>query len=76
MKVCDWYENGKDFEAVLEAAIDNAEQPNERQFVDDMDNNHSKYGFSMYLSGAQNDWLRNIAKRGGGRLPELKGEER
>lgn len=61
-KLEDLFDNGDEFEDVLEAAEDEARPGREEEFVAEVRKKWETFGLRAYLSQAQADWLKRIAK--------------
>ena len=55
--------SGKQFEQLLKDAEAGAETEREEDFVDDMKQRFEEYGMRMFLSDAQEEWLKDLAGR-------------
>jgi hypothetical protein len=53
----------KQFEQLLKDAEAGAETEREELFVADMQQRFEEYGMRMYLSDAQEEWLKDLAER-------------
>ena len=53
----------KQFEQLLKDAEAGAETEREEDFVADMQQRFEEYGMRMYLSDAQEEWLKDLAAR-------------
>ena len=58
----DHFDNGDEFEDVLDAAEDEAHPGAEEEFVEQMRAAWSAYGLRAFMSEPQANWLRRIAK--------------
>ncbi len=62
MKISDHFDNGDEFEDVLEAAEDEAKLGREEEFVAQMRVAWKDYGLKAFMSEAQANWLKRISK--------------
>lgn len=62
MKIADHFDNGDEFEDVLEAAEDEAKPGWEEEFVADWRLKWKEYGMQAYMSEKQLDHLVRISK--------------
>lgn len=62
MKIEDHFDNGEEFEDVLDEAEAEARPGREEEFVEQMRSAWDAYGLRAFMSEAQAQWLRRIAK--------------
>jgi hypothetical protein len=56
------FDNGEEFQDVLDEAEAEARSGREREFVEQMAAAWKEYGLRAFMSEAQADWLRRISK--------------
>lgn len=58
-----WFDDGDDFEAILDEAEDKAVTTWEMQFVDEVRRRWEQYGMRSFMSEAQYESLKRIAEK-------------
>lgn len=58
-----FYRNEKEFTSDLEKAKKKASNPNQHDFLAQLEERYSKYGMKMFISEAQYEWLVTIINK-------------